>query len=118
MQSQIVNLTPHPIVIKGYDGKENITFKSDISKWVPLPRVSSSEEITGNLNGIDVAEVIYGEIENLPDEKEGTFLIVSGFVLAAAKTLFPDRNDLIAPNTGKAFRDENGRIIGVPGFIM
>ena len=50
---------------------------------------------------------------NLPDKEEAVLLLVSTTVLNA----FPDRNDLIAPNTNEATRDSNGQIVSVPGFV-
>ena len=54
-----------------------------------------------------------GEVIDLHEPEEGKVFVVSGLVFAAT-----DRVDVIAPNTNKSIRDENGKIIGVPGFIM
>ncbi len=54
-----------------------------------------------------------GGVEGLPEQQDGTFLIVSGMVFAAS-----DRPDLIAPDTGKtAIRNEKGHIAAVTRFI-
>ena len=97
-----VNCTPH--AIKTNDGQ--IFTPSGV-----IPRVS--QNITEfDCNGIAVQS--FGEVQNLPEPKEGVVLIVSAMVLAAS-----NRSDLVAPATGHpdCIRDQNGRIVSVPGFL-
>lgn len=96
-----INCTPHTINLN--DGR---SFEpSGI-----LPRVSSSFTTFSD----DVCEVVYGQVEGLPEPVAGTYYIVSAMVLAACK----DRSDLVAPATGHpACVRENGRIVSVPGFV-
>ena len=64
---------------------------------------------------IDGFPVYKGEprkVENLPEEENGLWYIVSLQVLQHCK----DRDDLIAPDTSRAVRDEDGNIIGVRGW--
>ena len=101
---QIKNLTPHEIVL--FVGEEKIT----IAPEGIIPRCSVEQqqitEITIDGKKIPIMKTSFGQVENLPEEKEGVFLIVSRAVAEAC----PDRNDLLIPND--AVRDENGRIIG------
>lgn len=104
----LVNLTPHAInVITG----ENVqTFEP--SGVVARCSVNSVE--SGNINGIVTFKEVTGDIVDLPEPQENTLFIVSRIVFEAAK----DRVDLISPATSKAVRDENGNIVGVPGFVV
>ena len=101
---EMVNCTPHPLNWIKEDGAVVI-------------------EPSGIVARINIAEVelgdgfVYhekGEIIDLPEPQEGKVFVVSGFVFAATN----NRGDVIAPNTNRSIRDENGRIVGVPGFIM
>ena len=100
---ELVNLTPHPLT------------------WMKEEEIEIISP-SGTIARIDIEEVelghgfvthTKGEITDLPEPQDGRVFIVSGFVFAAT-----DRGDVIAPNTNRSIRDDNGRIIGVPGFIM
>lgn len=66
------------------------------------------ESLTAAIEGLPVEEVVYGEIEGLPEPQEGTFYIVSGLVAAAAAR--EGRKDCLAP--GGLVRDaENGSLV-------
>lgn len=101
----MINLCPHSIVLN--DGRT-------VEPSGIVARVSSSyTEFDSNL----VAEVKFGDIQNLPDPVPGTLYVVSGLVLAAAKDA--GRYDCVAPATGHVdcVRDEKGQIVSVPGFV-
>jgi len=106
----IFNATPHDVLF--IDGTNRITFnKSDI-----LPRLKQENEdaqpLSYNGFSIPIKKTTLREIENLPEETEGIFYIVSLIVLEAGKKL--GRKDLIAPDP---IRDANGNIIGCKGFL-
>ncbi len=107
----IFDATPHDVHL--FLGDNKITFvKSDV-----LPRVKQESTIEAplNYNGISIPlkKTTLSEIEELPDETEGIFYIVSLLVLEAGKKL--GRKDLLAPDT---FRDSQGIIIGCSGFLI
>lgn len=104
--AKIINLTPHPISIT--DGP---TFEPSGT----IARVSVQQADAGNINGIPVKKQVFGDITGLPDPQDDTIFIVSTLVLEAAKAI--GRNDLVAPNSANAVRDENGHIVSVPGFV-
>lgn len=95
-----LNYTPHQIVVTGplagnYDSKG-------------VARVAASfEEVSPG-----IFYQVFGQVEGLPGPEEGVKYIVSGLVLAAS-----DRNDLVAPASGMAQRNEKGHIVSVPGFV-
>lgn len=100
---EFINLTPHDIVLN--DGR---VFRASGT----VARVSSTHTPFDE-NG--VCRVSFGEVENLPEPKDGTMFIVSGMVAAAAV----DRTDLVSPATGHrdAVRNDKGQIVSVPGFV-
>ena len=119
-ETGIINLTPHEI-------NEVISGKS----YPPSGEVARVEtahfpqEVDGKplmVNGAPIYSTIVGNRvtmekskADLPRERRGVFLLVSGMVLdAAQKTAFP-RKDLLAP--GELVRDEKGRPIGCKGFV-
>ena len=98
----IINLTPHDVNIVGGETMYKATGV--------VARCKQLEKEAGEVNGIKLYTVEYGEVEGLPEEKEDTFYIVSQLVRSA----LPDRKDLLSP--AGLVRDEAGRIIGSTGF--
>ena len=100
----LVNLTPHTITI----------FTDECGHDIPsegVARVKTESRVVGDINGIPVVETTYGEIEGLPEPKDGTIYIVSGLVRAA---LNGTRDDVVSPDTGPtAVRNDKGQIVGV-----
>lgn len=96
-----VNLTPHTINFN--DGR---IFQA--SGQVARVKTSFSE-----IND-DIAETIFGEVENLPPQQEGTVFIVSALVMERCQY----RSDVVAPATGhpQSIRNEKGHIVSVPCF--
>jgi hypothetical protein len=111
----IINATPHTITILNKEAgitqdakkqflgtKETIVVLKEIPTSGIIPRVSMSNSPAGEIDGIPVETVIYGEIEGLPEYQEGIYYIVSGLVAAAASK--QGRTDCLAP--GAIVRDE------------
>jgi hypothetical protein len=111
----ILNATPHTITLVSKQGveqdsrkqflgnKEKIVILKEIPTSGIIPRVSMSNSPAGEIDGIPVETVIYGEIEGLPEYQEGIYYIVSGLVAAAASK--QGRTDCLAP--GAIVRDES-----------
>ncbi len=66
------------------------------------------------LRGLPVRSVAYGPISDLPDQIDGTYLIVSLLVVQAAKAAGRTTADLLTP--GDLVRDERGEIVGCTCF--
>ena len=99
----IQNRTPHNVTIIGANGQEVVTF----NPIEPAIRVSTKTEVVDSMAGcIPITETQFGEVENLPEYKEGIFYIVSQIV----KNACPDRKDLLVPN--ETVRDEKGHVKG------
>jgi hypothetical protein len=99
---EIVNCTPHAITVcdETYE-PSGLTIRLDYET-----------SLAGAIGFIPVSKLeLVGH--NLPEKVEGKLLLVSAMVLKE----FPERDDLIAPNTNEAVRNEKGHIVSVPGFI-
>lgn len=110
MKLKLINLTPHEIVV--YRGNKVVL---KIPPSGSIARVSVRKEKVGEINGIPIYRVEYGEVE-LPPPQENTVYIVSTLVLQALKG---KRNDIISPDTSpdSVVRDKKGMIKGVKSFI-
>jgi len=103
---ELINLTPHPIVV------DNGTTRKVYEPSGLIARVDTESTTVGEVDGFDVVtNQVLGH--NVPTSEEGKIFIVSAMVLS----LLSDRQDLVAPNTGKAARNEQGHIVSVPGFV-
>ena len=107
----VINLCPHPLSIMDKDGEVR-----DFPKCEAPARVSQSEEVVGNILGVEITKQKFGKVANLPEPKEGTYLIVSRLVAAAARDEGRDISDLLIPGPG--IRDDQGNIIGAKGFSV
>lgn len=104
---KVVNLTPHAINV--VVGSHTIGYLASGT----IARVASSQVIVGDINGIPVANTIWGDVIDLPAPQVDTIYLVSAMVLGALKG---SRPDVYGPNTGAAIRNDAGQIVGVPGF--
>lgn len=105
----LINLTPHPIVLRNESGDTTIEPSGTVA------RVTTRPGQLQYLSGVPVpvaAPDTIDEVVGLPEPKEGHLFIVSGFVGAAIKA----RWDVVVPGTAPAdqpVRDDNGRIVAV-----
>lgn len=104
--ANIKNLTPHAVNIIAENGETVVTFPSDGNA-----RASQQAEHVGELEGVDIVSMKFGETVGLPDPEEGTFLIVSVITLDAAKAQGRDIGDLLM--VADPVRNDEGVIIGV-----
>ena len=101
-----VNLTPHALNIHATTGKILTIPPSGV-----VARVSTTSKVVEVIEGVEVSEVVFGEVIDLPEPTESTLFIVSGLVLSALQGA---RQDVMAP--GELVRDEAGRPIGCKGL--
>lgn len=98
----IINCTPHAVTMCDNEGNIYYTFpKGEI-----IPRLSVKTVSADPIGEIPTSVTQFGELENLPEKVEGTFLIVSQLVKNAA----PERTDLLVP--AEVYRDASGNIVG------
>lgn len=103
--SELINLTPHKLVLVGINGSS-----VSVEPSGTVARVQSSMKEISVVNGIQVYEPSYGEVQGLPAAEDGKVFIVSRMV----KDRCPDRTDVLVP--GVPLRDEAGNIIGSKGL--
>lgn len=112
----LINLTPHAIhfVFEGEDGEAEVTFAP---AGVPARCTESREKVNEARTDewrppffVPVYRSVFGDVEGLPDQRPGTFYIVSRAVAEAC----PDRPDLLFPYD--TLRDQQGRIVGCRAF--
>lgn len=105
---QLINLTPHAIMMVNDEGENILTIEPSGN----VVRVTQTTEqlATVTVDGVvlPVTQNTYGELVNLPEEKEGVSLIVSAMVASAGEKL--GRKDLFIPN--ETVRNDKGQIIG------
>lgn len=97
---EVINLTPHTVNVV-WNGGDVFEFPSEGEA-----RCSQKTTEAGFIGIIPITSTTFGEVEGLPEEKEGVYYIVSRLVMQAC----PDRRDLLVPN--EIIRDELGHIIG------
>jgi hypothetical protein len=112
MPVKLINLTPHPVVIKLPNNEEVIIPSSGVARV----RERTSEvgvleaEVDGKIIEIPVKiKELDGSVEGLPQPQDGVIYIVS--YLAAQVAWKEGRRDVFA--TGDPVRDEQGRVIGI-----
>jgi len=111
---RIINLTPHEVVVMSEDDEEIMR----IPPSGQVARVEVKTEVIGEINGIKVRKVVYGDIVGLPEPQENTIYVVSTLVLIALKDKGIHRDDVVSPDTNpdSVVRDSQGRIVGVKYF--
>ena len=109
--ARIINLTPHTINICAEDGT---IVKSFVSEGVA--RAKQVAEVVGNLDGVELVSMKFGEPEDLPDYAEGIYYVVSIITANAAKAVGRRVDDLLI--TADPMRDADGRIIGCKRFAL
>jgi len=117
---KLINMTPHPITF--YDENNNtftIETSGEVARTSKMPTVVDRlrVEANGMTFTIPVIETLHHvDHKRLPPEKKGVFYIVSGFFADA----FPERQDLLVPNTAETLSNLSGvrdpetrKIIGI-----
>ena len=99
----IVNATPHPVMVVDKDGNVLHTLQPRAAGPV---RLKSWTERVAEIDGVPTSKTVFGEVENLEEEVEGVYYIVSQLV----KSALPIRADLLVP--AEVLRDKEGKILG------
>jgi len=111
---KFVNLTPHEIVVYMKDDIEQMR----IPPSGKVARVSVIRQQVKEIEGIPVYNCEFGNVEGIPEPKEGVIYIVSTLVRQALTRRGEIRADVIAPDTSpdSVVRDKEGKTIGVRAF--
>lgn len=117
MTDNIINMTPHAIVLGQVESTELGSVFQELYVFQPSDktiRLKQSTEFVkyiGDENSpITLTKTVFGEPEGLPEYKEGTYYLVSQLI----KSALPDRKDLLVP--AQVFRDQKGIILGCESF--
>ena len=102
-----VNMTPHTINVFDRNGDHVV----DIPVSGKVARCSQSERHVTEIDGVEITRQFFGEVEGLPEPKEGTWFVVSRMVAEAAGL---SRADLLVP--GPLVRNKDGQPIGCRGL--
>lgn len=103
----VVNLTPHEVCVANADG--NI-----VACYAPsgvAARCAISQETVGSVGGVPVRRTVFGDVQGIPEQRDGVVYITS--TLVAQNAL---RSDVISPDTGPTAVRENGQVVAVRGF--
>lgn len=96
----VMNLTPHTVTVLG--GALPVVFEPE-----GLARVSDDSSPAGEVLGVPLVDVRFGDVVGLPAPDDGVVYLVARVVAVA----LPDRADLVFPFD--EVRDAEGRILGV-----
>ena len=105
----IRNLTPHAVHVCDSEGNVIRSFESE-----GIARATQSQTVVGNVDGIELVMMSFGDPIDLPDPTEDTILVVSVITANAAKACGRGADDLVI--TADPVRDADGRIIGCMKF--
>lgn len=110
---QVVNLTPHDVVIVDVVGSETKRYPASGK----TARVNTTDAQLDSLDGITVVRTEYTDVSGLPDAQPNTVYLVSVLVAQALKG---SRPDVYTPDTGpkSVVRNDQGQIIGVQRLMQ
>lgn len=109
--TNIINLTPHTVNICNEDGTIVKSFESK-----GIARAKQTAQHVGELDGIELVSMKFGNTEDLPAPAEGVYYIVSVITANAAKAEGRTTDDLVI--TADPVRDAANRIIGCRRFAL
>lgn len=101
---KLVNLTPHKVVFVTPSGRVELEASARPA------RLKETLHEVGQVEGLPVFAISYGDPENLPEPKAGRLLIVPTLIRQA----LPHRFDLVSPC--QYVRDDEGQIVGAQGL--
>ena len=123
----IINLTPHSVVIRNLDDNGEINsevtlepsgtvarLNQSVAVKESIPVIVDTEGIKDHMLDVLVGVVSYGGVEGLPPYQEGVYYVTSNMVASAV-----NRRDVFAPDTGpdSVIRNEAGQIEAVQRLL-
>lgn len=108
-ETKFINLTPHTVNIFNAEGLEIMTVPS-----TGVARSTERRKDIAPILGVDIAEIEYGDVVNLPEPEEGVYYIVS-IITADQIYIHTGRHEDILI-TGTPIRNASGAIIGCTGL--
>lgn len=99
-----VNLTPHALNIVQADGSVYTLPPSG-----QVARVATTRTVVNEIDGVEIYETQFEQVEGLPERNEQDLLIVSALVAQRA-----NRADVYSP--GELVRNDAGQVVGCRGL--
>ena len=99
-----VNLTPHALNIVQSDGSVYTLPPSG-----QVARVATTRTVVNEIDGTEIFETQFGQVEGLPERNGQDLLIVSALVAQRA-----NRADVYSP--GELVRNDAGQVVGCRGL--
>ena len=110
-ESDIVNLTPHPLIVVDEEGRELLSVAPSGTPLRLKETRRGSRTIAVGEVAVEIEEVSYAEPSTaLPEPREGVLYFVSMLTALSLR----DREDLVFPLG--VVRDADGRILGCRSF--
>lgn len=106
-QLVVINKTPHDVNYVGHGINITLAACKDPAR-VDVTRATADHPLSAIFN---INLTVAGELKGLPEEREGTYYIVSSLILDKAIT---NRSDLIAPDD--LLRTDDGKVYGCKAF--
>ena len=123
----LVNLTPHPIVVQTTDDPESqvtidpsgtvarvgTTMENGIVVIASPDNIFTSQYVPVGDTVVPVHKVSFNAVEGLPSPADDTIYIVSAMVAQQVS----HRGDVVAPDTGAIAVRKGGNVVAVRGFV-
>lgn len=112
---KFINLCPHVLRVVVGPTDEDVLILEPAARG----QEARAEEIIVGRQEVDSQEVeifVLGKPVNLPEAQKDTIYVVSAMVMSALITNGVQRNDVVAPNTGKTAIRKDGQIWAVRGW--
>lgn len=110
---KFINLNKHGITLADATGNVLQEFPADVPQELAA-KVDPLEKDAPPMGSIPCITRAWGDVQNLPEPKEGVVYIVNSVVLAQV----PHRDDVVAPDTGStAHRNDKGQVVAVTRFV-
>jgi len=123
---KIVNLMPHDLTIFRAEDTKPSGAKGYVlaRECAPLMVIRSSgisraaavENPVGQIDGVPMFRMAFGEPQGVPDPQPNTVYVVSSITAQACRDSGRDTHDLVMP--ARTVRDAEGRIIGCTAFSV
>ncbi len=109
MSAKLINLLEHPVTILMGSRAVEVPPSGTVARARVEPRKFGYVRVDGT--DVPLKRMVVIDVEDLPDPRPRTWLIVSSIVAQAAR----DRQDLLVPFRTKR---RNGRVIGCEALIQ
>lgn len=104
---KLINLTPHPIIVRNHKGEYTNCILPEYGDDLQLCcRVHQVVMLDEPICGVPTSHMVVDKIERLPEKQEGVYYIISNEVMKVilADDDYRDRDDVLIPNKPRKYR--------------